>query len=81
MLYVIPALVVLALIILAMGVKSVPQGYEWTVHRPGRFTHTHSPRLNLIVPPIGRVGRTANRLDTLLGVPSQDVITRDNAIA
>ncbi|WP_159711390.1 SPFH domain-containing protein [Geminicoccus flavidas] len=75
-------LVVLAVIItlIAMGVRSVTQGEEWTVERFGRYTRTLSPGLNLIIPVIDRVGAKLSVMEQVLDVPSQEVITRDNAM-
>jgi len=75
-------LIVVAIIVLAVivrGVRTVPQGYQWTVERFGRYRVTLSPGLRLINPFIERIGRKVNVQETVLEIPAQNVITKDNA--
>jgi len=73
-------ILVLAVVLVIMGVKAVPQGTEYTIERFGRYTRTLRPGLNLIVPMIDRVGAKLNMMERVMDVPSQEVITRDNAM-
>jgi regulator of protease activity HflC (stomatin/prohibitin superfamily) len=77
--YAVIAIVILVIWTLIAGIKTVPQGYNYTVERFKRYTRTLHPGLNLIVPYIDTIGARLNVMEQVLDVPTQEVITRDNA--
>jgi regulator of protease activity HflC (stomatin/prohibitin superfamily) len=73
------AVVVVVLGIISRGVRTVPQGYQWTVERFGRYRVTLTPGLHLLNPFIDKIGYKMNVQEQVLEIPAQYVITRDNA--
>src|SRR5690242_9234948 len=70
---------IVVLTVIARGVRTVPQGYQWTVERFGRYRETLQPGLRLLNPFIDSIGRKVNVQETVLEIPAQNVITKDNA--
>lgn len=77
---VVTVFVILVLITIALGVRIVPQGSKHVVQRLGKYSKTLGPGLNIIVPYMDRVAYKVTTKDIVLDIPSQDVITRDNAV-
>lgn len=79
-LYIVIAVFVLVLVSIAQGVRLVPQGYKWVVQRLGKYHKTLVPGLNIIIPYVDGVAYKVTTKDIVLDIPSQEVITRDNAV-
>jgi regulator of protease activity HflC (stomatin/prohibitin superfamily) len=79
-LFVVFVLIVLVLVTIAKGVRTVPQGSNWVVQRFGKYHCTLSPGLNFIIPYFDVVAFKVTTKDIVLDIPSQEVITKDNAV-
>ncbi|MBK9131443.1 MAG: SPFH/Band 7/PHB domain protein [Gammaproteobacteria bacterium] len=77
---VVAVFVVLVIITIGLGVRIVPQGFKHVVQRLGKYHSTLGPGLNIIVPYIDSVAYKVTTKDIVLDIPSQEVITRDNAV-
>jgi len=74
------AVLIFLVVTVAKGVRQVPQGYKWVVQRLGKFNTSLNPGLNFLIPYIDKVAFKVTTKDIVLDIPSQEVITKDNAV-
>ena len=72
-------IIVLAVVIVGLSVKVVPQASEYIVERFGRYHKTLNPGLNIIVPFIDMIRSRVSMKETVLNVNKQEIISKDNA--
>jgi regulator of protease activity HflC (stomatin/prohibitin superfamily) len=74
------ALFIFLLVTVAKGVRQVPQGNKWVVQRLGKYYTSLNPGLNFVIPYIDSIAYKVTTKDIVLDIPSQEVITKDNAV-
>lgn len=79
-LYIAIAFVVMVVVTIGQGVRIVPQGFKWVVQRLGKYHGTLTPGLNIVIPYVDNVAYKITTKDIVLDIPSQEVITKDNAV-
>ena len=65
------------IILIMMSVKTVPQGYEYTVERFGKYSRTLKPGLSFLIPFLDNIGQRMNLRESVMDIPTQEVITRE----